>query len=320
MIMKSEHEKPKRNRSSGIRSKACLTCGMMITGKPSRVAKRTYCSKKCEGIHRSGPNNSNWKGGSTEIKCAWCGKRIMVTPSLVGKTLHCSKECGLKTVGMNHRGENNAHWRGGRKAFNERRNAKRRAATASAPKTENPKKPTKERHPKALVPDRTCKKCGLPVLSRKWSYHPECRPNRRKYPSHFDCLDCGETKKVYPIKGVIQKRCLACSSRRKTGSRNPNWRGGISPENDRIRRSRKYKSWRNRVFNRDSHTCVTCGKRGGTLHAHHIKPFAFYPKLRFRMSNGRTLCEECHKKTATYLGAANKYRPKIQGKLFSDLA
>jgi hypothetical protein len=43
-----------------------------------------------------------------------------------------------------------------------------------------------------------------------------------------------------------------------------------------------------------------CEKRGGELHADHIKQFAYYPTLRFVLDNGRTLCKECHKQTDTY--------------------
>ena len=67
------------------------------------------------------------------------------------------------------------------------------------------------------------------------------------------------------------------------------------------RNSIEYKQWRKAVFERDSYTCVECHEVGGRLNAHHIKSWADYPKLRFELSNGATLCEECHKLTDTYL-------------------
>jgi hypothetical protein len=86
-----------------------------------------------------------------------------------------------------------------------------------------------------------------------------------------------------------------------SGERSSFWRGGICPENLRIRSSMEIKEWRKAVFERDSYTCVWCGdSRGGNLQADHIKPFSRYPELRFELSNGRTLCIPCHKKTDTY--------------------
>ena len=86
------------------------------------------------------------------------------------------------------------------------------------------------------------------------------------------------------------------------GKENPNWRGGLTSMNERIRKSREYKDWRIAVFERDNYTCVWCGDgRGGNLEADHIKPFAFFPSLRFDIDNGRTLCRICHTKTDTYL-------------------
>jgi len=34
----------------------------------------------------------------------------------------------------------------------------------------------------------------------------------------------------------------------------------------------EYIDWRKSVFERDDYTCCECGKQGGTLNAHHIKP------------------------------------------------
>lgn len=79
------------------------------------------------------------------------------------------------------------------------------------------------------------------------------------------------------------------------GDKNYNWKGGITPEVVKIRNSIKMKRWREAIFRRDDWTCLKCRKRGVFLHADHIKPFAYYPKLRFELSNGQTLCVPCHR-------------------------
>ncbi len=94
----------------------------------------------------------------------------------------------------------------------------------------------------------------------------------------------------------------------KRGSETSNWRGGINPINLSIRSSLEYRIWRVAIFTRDDYKCQTCGKKGGTLHADHIKPFSLYPELRFAIDNGRTLCKSCHMKTGTYGGnSKNQY-------------
>ncbi len=91
------------------------------------------------------------------------------------------------------------------------------------------------------------------------------------------------------------------------GEKNPAWKGGITPINEKIRRSPEYILWRKAVFERDNYICVWCKATKVFLEADHIKPFALYPELRFAIDNGRTLCRECHKKTETY-GRRFQYR------------
>lgn len=86
------------------------------------------------------------------------------------------------------------------------------------------------------------------------------------------------------------------------------WKGGVTPIHYKIRHSIEFKLWRESIFKRDNWTCQDCGVRGGKLHPHHIKPFATHPELRFELSNGRTLCVDCHKKTDSY--AIRIFRPK----------
>jgi hypothetical protein len=85
------------------------------------------------------------------------------------------------------------------------------------------------------------------------------------------------------------------------GDKNINWKGGITPINVKIRDSIDYEEWRKSVFERDLYTCQICYEIGGKLNADHIKPFSLFPELRLDLSNGRTLCEDCHKKTPSYL-------------------
>jgi len=94
------------------------------------------------------------------------------------------------------------------------------------------------------------------------------------------------------------------------GEKSHFWRGGLTEQTLRIRHGLEYKLWREAIFARDNWTCIWCGRRSRKdehieLNADHIKPFSLYPELRFDITNGRTLCVDCHKKTETYLYKLN---------------
>ena len=102
-------------------------------------------------------------------------------------------------------------------------------------------------------------------------------------------------------------------SEARKGKKNPNWKGGV--QRGRHNGNWRYSKWRTAVYNRDDYTCQICRVRSGLgykviLNADHIKPWALFPKLRYKLSNGRALCVPCHKKTDTYGGKKGKIGDK----------
>jgi hypothetical protein len=78
---------------------------------------------------------------------------------------------------------------------------------------------------------------------------------------------------------------------------NPNWKGGnIRYERHKDMGRIEYIQWRREIFKRNNFICQHCGQRGGKLNAHHIYLWKDYPKLRYDINNGITLCKDCHNK------------------------
>lgn len=149
-----------------------------------------------------------------------------------------------------------------------------------------------------------CLKCGIQVY-----FYPSqlprlkvfCNKHKSDRAFSFKCLMCRKKVLTQPaqIKYRNRKNCSrACYhamrhtqalERRKTYTKH---------QLDRLARySPEAEKWRKAVFERDNYTCVECGIRGTYLEADHIKPWAYFPELRFELSNGRTLCRTCHDKT-----------------------
>jgi len=84
-------------------------------------------------------------------------------------------------------------------------------------------------------------------------------------------------------------RCAECSfiSKRRTMLNGEDWK----PYG---RNSKADAAWRKAVLKRDARTCQACFYPSKKLHAHHIESFARNPELQTDISNGVTLCVNCH--------------------------
>ena len=138
-----------------------------------------------------------------------------------------------------------------------------------------------------------------------------CLYCKNSFETRYTSLYCSKSCVAYTRKNTLGKTWrLSDEQRRNFGSwmvedKNPNWKGGVTKENEKVRKSLEYKIWRDSVFKRDNYTCVLCNVRSSVgnrtiINADHIKPFSLFPSLRFELSNGRTLCVPCHRKTDTY--------------------
>lgn len=53
-------------------------------------------------------------------------------------------------------------------------------------------------------------------------------------------------------------------------------------------------AWARAVKKRDLFTCQICNATEVYLHSHHLNSFDYFVEERFDVSNGITLCENCH--------------------------
>ena len=155
----------------------------------------------------------------------------------------------------------------------------------------------------------TCKLCRLEFYVSKVFFNKKfcskiCFNQWLKDNSfHFPCIICKKEIYTQPAqlrlrsRKTCSKKCNALH-RRMLAEKRRVGQGYTKHQLDRLARySPEAEKWRKQVFERDDYTCRICEIRGARLEADHIKPWAYFPELRFELSNGRTLCRPCHDKT-----------------------
>jgi len=101
-------------------------------------------------------------------------------------------------------------------------------------------------------------------------------------------------------------------SERIIGNKNPQWKGGVTTENRKIRKSIEFRLWRESVFARDNWTCQKTKVKGGKLHPHHIKNLADNPEFKFAIDNGVTLSAESHEDFHKIYGRKHNTKEQLE--------
>lgn len=110
---------------------------------------------------------------------------------------------------------------------------------------------------------------------------------------------CGAIKSI-ESSSLLYTGTTTCGDRSKhfSGSQNPNWKGGRTPQNQIARTSNKYRLWRNEIYKKDWYTCQCCGNsKKINKQAHHLYNFSNNEDLRYDVDNGILLCDKCHYST-----------------------
>lgn len=129
--------------------------------------------------------------------------------------------------------------------------------------------------------------------------------------------DCGnevDVRTTHLISNAI--RSCGCIRDELVGENHPNYNPGKTNE-ERLKKryilgKHTLDEFRNKVYRRDEYTCRVCGQVGETLNAHHLDGWNWAKDKRFEVSNGVTLCEDCHNEFHSIYGKGNNTKEQFE--------
>jgi 5-methylcytosine-specific restriction endonuclease McrA len=86
--------------------------------------------------------------------------------------------------------------------------------------------------------------------------------------------------------------------------------------NDRLK-DHKHIKWAKLVKEHDNYKCIVCGNGNTYLHSHHLNSYDMFVNDRYNVSNGATLCVNCHSAFHRIYGRGNN--TKYQFEQFAEM-
>jgi hypothetical protein len=153
-----------------------------------------------------------------------------------------------------------------------------------------------------------CKDCGLRRLSQQFKHDIDYVRKKfsergfillsENYINSKQKLDyicsCGNISSIMYLNFLKGKSCVDCGIKKNSGVNHPKYNPELT---DAVRKRHiiGYERWRQFVFERDNYSCLKCGNFYQVeLNAHHIQNFSQRKDLATDLSNGATLCRDCH--------------------------
>lgn len=125
----------------------------------------------------------------------------------------------------------------------------------------------------------------------------------------------GENNPNYGNKWSIEARNKMSKKIKKLFSdyrNHPRYKPELTKEDRQDRRlCLGYRNWALSVYKLDNYSCQCCGRRKNGLNAHHIESYRDNPHLRIEISNGITLCNDCHKAFHKMFGYGKNTRAQL---------
>lgn len=151
---------------------------------------------------------------------------------------------------------------------------------------------------KRITSEATKKKQSIAATGRKGYWAGKKRPRSVEWQARINKAHKG-LKHSEKTKAKMRANMLGIKNPMfgVTGLDHPNYiKDRNQLKTDRLKAyDTKYKNWMNKVKNRDGRKCVINNKDcRGRLEAHHILPWSEFPKLRYNINNGISLCQYHH--------------------------
>ncbi len=173
---------------------------------------------------------------------------------------------------------------------------------------------------------------SIALMGRKTGFVPKTAFKKGHIPWNKDekhkkeCMVC---RKVFWVNNFRKNKAKFCSRQcsngynitrtslkgrkfpERTGENHPNWKGDKCKKRQQ-RNDSAYVNWMRSIKKRDNNTCWLSNEEcGGYNIVHHIFNWIKYPKLRYELTNGITLCQAHH--------PIKRAKEKLFRKLFSYL-